>query len=309
MRAMIFASLALLALLVGFTVDYFVLRYMRLIGNIFLSLVYKPSQEPPASARGDRLTIVDSSDHEIDILLIEKRYSKKAVIFCHESGMNKESWESYAYFLPELGYSMISMDFDRPSEQENNSLSQWPTQDDVQKVLTVIRWAKRVLHLDLQIVLFGISNGADIAFAASFEDASVRGVVADGLFSMEEIFRDYIRKWAPMLVRPNPFGERLPGWVVNLFAALGFWYSQKQSKKRFVNVEDLLRRRHVPLLMIHGERDDYVPENHQKFLRSIPGEPGKFQHLTVSQAGHNQAVQVAREVYEETITGFLTKIS
>src|SRR6185436_16414617 len=95
--------------------------------------------------------------------------------------------------------------------------------------------------------------------AASFMDPSIKAVIADGLFSMKEIFRDYIRRWAPILVKPNLFGEKYPGWVVNLFTNMGFWYSQKKSKKRFIDIERMLRRRHTPLLMIHGEFDDYVP--------------------------------------------------
>ena len=196
-------------------------KYTRMINNIFLSLIYNPSVDLSPSSRGEKITILDSADREIETLFIENRNSKKAAIFCHESGATKDSWARYAYFLPEMGFHLLSVDFSRRSaEGQENALSQWPIREDVQKLLTVIRWTKKAFQPEINIVLFGVSHGADIAFAASFEDPSVKGVVADGLFSMKEIFRDYIRKWAPILVKPNLFGQNYPDWVVNLFLVL-----------------------------------------------------------------------------------------
>ena len=283
-----------------------VFKYTRMISNIFLSLIYRSPNEPYVSSIGQKITVLDSGDKEIEALFVERKDSKKMVLFCHESGAPKESWEKYASFLPGLGYHILSVGFGTTNhELDKNSLSQWPTEEEVQRVLTVIRWAKKALRPDLEIILFGVSNGADIAFAASFRDSSVRGVIADGLFSMKEIFRDYIRRWAPMLVKPNLFGENYPGFVVNTFANLGFWYSQKKSKKRFIDIERLLKMKHVPLLMIHGAEDDYIPRSHQSFLEKINRDQKILNRLVVREASHNQAVIFGRELYEKNIKDFL----
>jgi pimeloyl-ACP methyl ester carboxylesterase len=280
-------------------------KYTRVIGNIFSSLVYRPDAEPPTAAAGEPLTILDSSDKEIPALLVRAKAPVRAVIFCHESGSTKESWENYAGFLPRRGCHVLSVDFARESADRPNSLAQWPTAGDVARLLVAVRWAKREFGAGMPIVLFGVSNGADIAFAASFGDAAVKGVVADGLFSMREIFRAYIRRWAPILVKPNLFGERYPEWIVNLFSALGFWHSQRLAGTRFVDVEALLRRRHAPLLMIHGEADEYVPEAHQRFLRAAAGDGPSVRAMQVPRAGHNQAIAVDRTGYESAVAGFL----
>ena len=286
-------------------------RYTRMISNIFLSLVYNPTHDFSPSSRGEKIIILDSSDKEIEVLYIEKKDSNKVVIFCHESGAAKDSWERYAYFFTDLGFHILSIDFkEKRSEEEANALSQWPMSEDVEKLLTVIRWSKKAFQKgkEVEALLFGVSNGADIAFAASFGDLAVKGVIADGLFSMKEIFRDYIRKWAPILVKPNLFGQNYPAWVVNIFTNLGFWYCQRQSKREFIEVENLLRKKHVPLLMIHGEADDYVPTSHQDFLEKISEKRNGSRRLVIPKARHNQAVILGAEIYKKSISDFITNI-
>ncbi len=285
-------------------------KYTRMISNIFLSLVYRPEAESFSSSMGEVMTILDSNDHEVEVVFAGKPGVKKLVIFCHESGALKESWEKYAYFFPDLGYQVLSLDLgNKTAGFEANSLSQWPTENEVEKVVTAIRWAKKAARPDLELVLFGVSNGADIALAASFRDPSVTAVVADGLFSMKEIFRDYIRKWAPILVKPNFFGDHCPDFLVNTFANLGFWYSQKKSERRFVDVEKLLKKPHPPLLVIHGQEDHYVSESHQRFLEKLGVTRERFDRLVVPKASHNQAVIFDRELYEQVIKRFLGELS
>lgn len=300
--------IVLSAVFVAYAV-YSAFKYTRMISNIFLSLVYQPQEELLPQPRGEKITIVDSSDREMEALFVECRDSRKLVIFCPESGSSKESWGKYAYFLPALGWNLLSVDFGKLPATGRNSLLQWPTTQDVDKLLTAIRWTKAALGSDLDIVLFGVSKGADVALAASFEYPWVKGVIADGLFSVREIFRDYIRKWAPILVRPNLFGQEYPNWIVSPFTDLGFWYCQKKTKVRIVDVEKLLRRRHVGLLMIHGAEDDYISPSHQGLLGKLSDKRCFTQHRVIPQAKHNEAVIVSRLTYEDNITDFLQRLS
>ncbi|MBI3316302.1 MAG: alpha/beta hydrolase [Candidatus Omnitrophica bacterium] len=283
-------------------------KYTRMIANIFLGLVYDPEPEPLQPSVGEKRAILDSSDREIEALWVEKKGSAEIVIFCHESGASKESWEKYAHFLPGMGFHLLSVDLElTPAGPGKNALSQWPVSGHVEKLLTVIRWARKAIRPDIRVVLFGVSNGADVAFAASFLDPTVKAVVADGLFSMKEIFRDYIRKWAPILVRPNLFGDNHPRVLVNGFTHLGFWYAQVKSGKRFVDVETLLKKPHVPLLLIHGADDDYIPPSHQAFLQKA-GQRGNTSCWVVPLAKHNQAVLVQPKGYEEKVGEFLRSL-
>ncbi len=280
-------------------------KYTRMISNIFMGLVYKPSGLSDIPVRGEKISILDSSDNEIEALIVEKKNPRCTVIFCHESGATKESWEKYVSFLPEAGCCVLSVEFDEKTKDgEANALMQWPEAMDVERLLTVIRWVRKAYDVS-PILLFGVSKGANIALGASFKTSAVSAVVADGLFSMKEIFRDYIRKWAPILVKPNLFGQHYPDWVVNIFTQLGFWHCQRRSGKKFIDVEKLLRKKHVPLLMIHGENDDYVPSRHQKFLARLDASRAPRAHLVVPKAGHNEAVILKRDLYEKEVLNFL----
>lgn len=289
-------------------------KYTRMISNIFMGLVYKPS-DPTAGCRGAEIAILDSSDNEIAAIYLKHDGSDRVLVFCHESGSSKESWEKYGYFFPALGFHVLSVDFTEKSEaREKNSLSQWPHEEEVEKLVTVIRWIKRAVSSRARVVLFGVSKGADLALAASLRDPAVEAVVTDGLFSMKEIFRDYIRRWGPILVKPNLFGEHYPDWVVNIFSNLGYWHCEKRSKRKFVDVERLLQSKHVPLLMIHGESDDYVPPMHQKFLENLlcKGTARRATTLVsrfvVPDAAHNEAVVRCRDGYEKEIKLFLERV-
>jgi len=92
---------------------------------------------------------------------------------------------------------------------------------------------------------------------------------------------------------------------VNIFTQLGFWHCQRRSGKKFIDVEKLLRKKHAPLLMIHGENDDYVPSHHQKFLARLEVGRKPTAHLVVPQAGHNEAVLLKRDLYEKEVMNFL----
>ena len=283
-------------------------KYTRMISRIFLGLVYVPPPEEPGPVRGRSVTILDSADREIEALFVDEINAKALVIFCPESGAGKESWEKYGYFLPDLGYRVLSIDFkNEETRSEKNDFFQWPARSDVDRLLSAVRWAKKVCPPGTPVILFGVSKGADVALAASFCDASIKAVVADGLFSMKEIFRDYIRKWAPVLVKPNLFGTRTPEWVVRSFASLGFWHCQRTAGTRFIDVEGLLKKKHVPLLLIYGRKDSYVPVLHQDYLEKV-SRAASLEKFIVEGAGHNEAVVKDRGSYEKAIADFLSKI-
>ncbi len=298
--------LCLPAILLAAVATHASVKYTRMIGDILLELSYALPQEGISAARGEKITILDSAGHEIEALLLDNKNSDKLVIFCPESGTTKESWEKYAYFLPEMGYRVLSLDF--PAEAvpgQGGAHFPWASSHDTARLLTAIRWAKNAFGVQCKIVLFGISKGANIAVDAASQERSVRAVIADGLFSMKGIFRDYIRKWAPVLVRSRLLGSRHPDWAVGFFTEMGFWYCQRKCRRRFVNVETLLKRPHPPLLVIHGEADDYISATHRTFLDKIQPPHLQAEHLVVPKARHNEAVLFGRSLYERKITDFL----
>ncbi len=115
-------------------------KYTRMITNIFLGLKYTPFYENIVSTAGEKISILDSGGHEMEGILVEKKNARKVLIFCHDSGSTKESWEKYAYFFPDLGFHVLSVDFMKerdfagngtdpaPGKKFSNPLSQWPAE-------------------------------------------------------------------------------------------------------------------------------------------------------------------------------------
>jgi len=62
----------------------------------------------------------------------------------------------------------------------------------------------------------------------------------------------------------------------------------------------------IPLLIIHGEKDDIVPIWHSKKLYQTATAPK--QHFWVSDAGHNNVLLIAQENYWRAIRNFVTAL-
>jgi len=60
---------------------------------------------------------------------------------------------------------------------------------------------------------------------------------------------------------------------------------------------------HVPLLILHGDRDAVVPFEQGKRLFEAANEPKTF--FTIRNAGHNDILSLSEEDYHETVRGFI----
>ena len=103
---------------------------------------------------------------------------------------------------------------------------------------------------DDPIVLSGLSMGASTVMYVADRDLplNVKGIIADcGFTSPKAILGDVYRK----VIHLPPI---LSMWAVDLFARIfaGFSISQKDTRKTLANCK-------VPVLMIHGRKDTFVP--------------------------------------------------
>jgi len=146
------------------------------------------------------------------------------------------------------------------------------------------------------ILLSGISMGASTMMYLANEilPENVKCIIADcGFTSPKEIISKVFRSVIHLPAVPTI-------WVTDLFARLfaGFSLSQKDSRKT-------LAESRLPILMIHGTDDDFVPCEMTKQAYQTCRDPKEL--LLVEGAGHGVSFLVDHDHYSALIQTFLEK--
>ena len=146
------------------------------------------------------------------------------------------------------------------------------------------------------VVLDGISmGGATVLMAAGLDlPRNIRGIIADCPFtSPREIFVSVMGKM------------KIPTWMLwgaNLYARLFAGFSIDGA-----STVEALKACTLPLLIAHGEADDFVPCAMGVASFEAAASPDK-QLITVPGAGHGMSYLVERERMDAALTAFLDKL-
>ena len=146
------------------------------------------------------------------------------------------------------------------------------------------------------IILSGLSMGASTVLFLADEDlpANVKGIIADcGFTSPWEIISCVFRN-----VTHLPAGPSL--WVAELFARIFGGFSLRQK-----NTKEVLRNSKLPVLLVHGKDDGFVPcEMTQQGYDACTGEKEIF---LVEGADHGLSFLKDSERYKEKVLAFLDR--
>ena len=293
---------------------YIWVKYSPIIARIFEeSPVFKPPQaEPLAGGEEVRFPTADG-------LLLAGTYLKTpaasragVVVFCPEFLGNRGSAALYAGFLPELGFDVFSFDFrnhgDSDPEPTYSGL-QWASNRETRDLKAALAYLRTRPDADpAGVGLFGISRGGSAAISVGSRDPHVWGVVTDGAFGTKTTMLSYMRRWAEIYVSNEHLWKLLPNWFYH-FAS---WSARKQTERRlsrkFANVEgDIARLAPRPLLMIHGDKDNYIGPDIARALFALARDPKEL--WVVPKAKHNRCREVDPAGYRERITSFLRKFA
>lgn len=145
-----------------------------------------------------------------------------------------------------------------------------------------------------QLVLSGLSMGAStVMYLADRQlPENVKGIIADcGFSSPKEIISTVFRRVTHLPAAPSV-------WIADLCAKMfaGFGLGEKSSLRSLANNT-------VPVLLIHGTQDNFVPCEMTKRAYEIC--TGKKELLLVDGAGHGVSFLTAQERYTQTVCDFL----
>lgn len=144
------------------------------------------------------------------------------------------------------------------------------------------------------LILSGLSMGATTVMNLADEKLpdNVKGIIADCGFTspkaiIGKVIKDVIHLPAePLLISAD--------WFARVFA--GFSLSQKDTRKA-------LSKNRLPILMVHGLADDFVPS--EMTVQSYNACAGNKKLLLVEGAGHGVSFLVDRVRYGVTLRNFL----
>ena len=197
--------------------------------------------------------------------------------------------------LMDMGYNVLMPEQRGTGESEGHTIT-----FGMKEHKDCVSWAEYAVHRfgpDVKICLIGISMGGTSVLMSCTEDLpeQVKGIAADCPFdSPVEIIKNVA--WKDMHMPPF-----IAGPAVGMAAVL-----YGHFRLGGLTASDGAAAAKVPILLIHGEEDRFVPEYMSKNIEAA--NPSMVTRVTFPGAGHGISYLVDEERYKKITADFLKKI-
>lgn len=218
---------------------------------------------------------------------------KKVVICFH--GYTSQGMKDYiglsGYYLKQ-GYSMLLVDERAHGESEGTYIG-FGCLDRLDALLW-IQWAVKNCGSQVQIMLHGTSmGGATVLMTSGLElPKQVKGIISDcGFTSPREVFTHVLKHMIHLPAFPM---IPLADWLNRKLAGYGL---------EQCNAAEEVRKARVPILLIHGSGDTFVPCSMCETIYENCAAPK--QKLIVEGAAHAESYYKDRTAYESALDQFI----
>lgn len=219
--------------------------------------------------------------------------SHKYAIVCHGYTSAGRDMRGQGKHFFDMGFNVLMPDARAHGESDGKQIGMgWPERQDI------VEWIFDILKRDMQaqILLYGVSMGAATVMMTSGEvlPEQVKLVIEDcGYTSAWDQFKDTMKRQYhihsfPVLYLASGISQHWARYNFHAASAL------KQVKKC-----------RIPILFIHGEKDDFVP--YEMVFKLYEAASCEKQLLTVPDAGHAQSEHTHPTLYWNTIETFIGK--
>lgn len=283
------------------------------VGNYFYNLALNPNSSKSlileqdtkeTSAIREENWISDQSnycDEEIESFdnlklhgyKINNENSNVWVITVHGYMGSGAKMASYAENFYNMGYNVLVPDLRGHGKSEGDYIGMgWNDRKDI------LRWIDLILkeNNNAKIILHGVSMGGATVMMTSGEKLpeNVKCIIEDcGYSSVVDEFEDKLKNIFNLPKTPILQAADLVSRV-----RAGYWFSDASSVNQ-------LKKAKVPILFIHGDKDDFVPYDMlDKVYNAADVEKEK---LVVEGAEHAKSAYVNPELYWNTISNFINK--
>ena len=215
-------------------------------------------------------------------------------IQCHGwRGMGVRDFSGGCKFAIDSGFNVLLIDHRGAGESEGKVITFGIREK--YDVLTWIAYSLNRFGAETEICLTGISMGAATVLEASAFDLpkNVKAIIADSPYSSPEEILAVVSA-----------GMGMPAKLVMPFIKAGaYLYGGLKIEG---GAEEAVKKCKIPVLIIHGEDDRFVPtEMGRRIYAACASEKRLF---TVPGAGHGLSFVIDREGYERAVTEFLQNI-
>lgn len=164
-----------------------------------------------------------------------------------------------------------------------------------QDLLKWVEYAVSRFGAEVKILLYGVSMGGATVLLASELDLpeNVKGIVADCPYAAPIEIILHVGKKMP-----------IPSWLIRPFAIWGakifggFDLTETDARKA-------VKQTSVPILIIHGEADGFVPHEMSDIVQS---NPAMITRYTIPGADHGISYLVDTVKYRDIVTAFVNKV-
>ena len=112
----------------------------------------------------------------------------------------------------------------------------------------------------------------------------------------------YLKRWIQIYSDRKIIQRVLPTWFYGIIGMVGAKKVARNRGVTYPSVEKAVGRLHRPLLMIHGEGDNYIRPEMAKAIFARARGPKEL--WVVPKAKHNQALTVAGDEYHAKLVSF-----
>lgn len=219
------------------------------------------------------------------------------IVLCHH-GYTSTGWDScssVAAFFVREGYDCLVVDNRAHGKSEGDYVGFGIL--DRYDCLAWINYINARFENKKNIILYGVSMGAaTVVMTSGFKKIpeNVKAIISDCAFtSPYDVFahilkRDYHLPEFPVMNINDMLTKKTAGYGFRDYSTL-----------------DAVRETNIPILFIHGEKDDFVPTEMSRRNYKACNSPKEL--LIVSNAGHAAAYYENVPLYEETVKEFLKK--
>lgn len=223
---------------------------------------------------------------------IPKENSNKYILILHGHTSNYESSLRHALLYHELGLNCVVIDL--RGHGFNKKVAVTMGYRESQDVSEIINELYKQFGDEISLGLAGVSLGASTCLLTLKLTQNLKFVISDcGFCSLKDQMKNTIKL------------KHIPWFLVAPFLNMWFFILGKFSYKKSSPINYLGDNR-VPILLVHGSKDEFVPYNNMDRIYNILN--CRKQKLTINGAVHANSIDVDKQCYKDCVKQFLKNV-